>query len=249
MYDQAHSILMLFSLCMCKLFPPHQLLLISALVLNSLALTAQIDAKVNYKQARTLGPKFALSRFGETFTHLVGLNDGEPYALAPDYTFWEREVDTSVWITEGMKARFKVWHRDSGLTLDRVYHVWRQGDTAVELRCDGRKRIYEPFMRNEYDSASMVQRRNTLQERLPDGSMRISTIQQDANGKRFIWRPLERELVVLQAAQIDQIRIVNQSKLFRTKGGKFLYDFAWGTAGMLTQFGLLVGALLLVSGA
>ncbi|MFY7849699.1 MAG: hypothetical protein ACOVSS_11575, partial [Bacteroidia bacterium] len=88
-----------------------------------------------------------------------------------------------------------------------------------------------------------------LQERLPDGSMRISTIQQDANGKRFIWRPLQRELVVLEAAQIDRIRIVNQSKLFRSKGGKFLYDFAWGTAGMLTQFGLLVGALLLVSGA
>jgi hypothetical protein len=227
---------------------PVCLALLTLLVLPSQAVFCQIEAKITYKQARTLGPKFALSRFGETFTHLVGLNDDEPYALAPDYTFWEREVDTSVWITEGMKARFKVWHRDSSLALDRVYHVWRQGDTAVEIHCDGRKRIYEPFMRNEYDSASMVQRRNTLQERLPDGSLRISTIQQDANGKRFIWRPLQRELVMLQAAQIDQIRIVNLSKLFRSKGGKFLYDFAWGTAGMLTQLGVLVGALVLVSG-
>jgi hypothetical protein len=232
-------------------FPPARFIPLILLLLlpdNGKELLGQLTQKVTVKQARTLGPKFAISRFGVTTIHLLGLNDDEPYPIGPDYTFLESQVDTTALVTEGMKARYKVYHRDSSVYLHDVYFVKLLGDSAAELVCDARKRYYEPWIRTAYDSSYMSVRGNLLKEKSPDGTTRFSTIQSDRYGKRFIWRELGKTELSIEALNIDRIVVRNQSKLFRTKGGKFLYDFAWGTAGLLVQMGVLVTALVLAVG-
>ena len=229
--------------------PPFSIALLSVLLLCvHRPAFGQLRQKVTVKQARTLGPKFAISRFGVTAIHLLGLNDDEPYPIGPDYTFLASQVDSTALVTEGMKARYKVYHRDSSVYLHDVYFVKLLGDSAAELVCDARKRYYEPWINTAYDSSYMSVRGNILKEKSPDGTTRFSTIQSDRYGKRFIWRELGKTELSIEARNIDRIVVRNQSKLFRTKGGKFFYDFAWGTAGLLVQMGVLVTALVLAVG-